>query len=112
MVSKQLTNTNTLGIPKSLLEAIVESLRGIPDVDRRCIMVQIVDKEVLTVVPPTTVVTTTILGFAVQEWVYILTLLYTLLMLVRLTVKMCREEIEHRRKLKECEERCEVDERS
>ena len=112
MVSKQLTNTNTLGIPKSLLEAIVESLRGIPDVDRRCIMVQIVDKEVLTVVPPTTVVTTTILGFAVQEWVYILTLLYTLLMLVRLTVKMCREEIEHRRKIKECEERCEVDERS
>lgn len=75
-------------------------------------MVQIVDKEVLTVVPPTTVVTTTILGFAVQEWVYILTLLYTLLMLVRLTVKMCREEREHRRKIKECEERCEVDERS
>ena len=34
-------------------------------------MVQIVDKEVLTVVPPTTVVTTTILGFAVQEWVCI-----------------------------------------
>lgn len=34
MVSKQLTNTNTLGIPKSLLEAIVERLRGIPDVDR------------------------------------------------------------------------------
>ena len=112
MVSKQLTNTNTLGIPKSLLEAIVEGLRGIPNVDWRCTMVQIVDKEVLTVVPPTTVVTTTILGFAVQEWVYILTLLYTLLMLVRLTVKMCREEIEHRRKLKECEERCEVDERS
>ena len=75
-------------------------------------MVQIVDKEVLTVVPPTTVVTTTILGFAVQEWVYILTLLYTLLMLVRLTVKMCREEKEHRRKLKECDGRCEVDERS
>ena len=33
MVSKQLTNTNTLGIPKSRLEAIVERLRGIPDVD-------------------------------------------------------------------------------
>ena len=75
-------------------------------------MVQIVDKEVLTVVPPTTVVTTTILGFAVQEWVYILTLLYTLLMLVRLTINMCREEKEHRRKLKECEERCGVNEES
>ena len=75
-------------------------------------MVQIVDKEVLTVVPPTTVVTTTILGFALQEWVYILTLLYTLLMLARLTVKMCREEMEHRRKIKECEERCGADERS
>ena len=75
-------------------------------------MVQIVDKEVLTVVPPTTVVTTTILGFALQEWVYISTLLYTLLMLARLTVKMCREEMEHRRKLKECEERCGVNERS
>ena len=34
MVSKQLTNTNTSGIPKSRLEAIVERLRGIPDVDR------------------------------------------------------------------------------
>ena len=34
MVSKQLTNTNTLGIPKSRSEAIVERLRGIPNVDR------------------------------------------------------------------------------
>jgi hypothetical protein len=51
-------------------------------------MIKTVSKEVGAMAPPVTVTITTILGYTLQEWVYIMTMLYTAIQISRLFPKM------------------------
>ena len=68
------------------------------------------DKETYAVVPSATVSTITVMGVVLQDWVYLATLVYTIVMIVRLSLKTYHEEKTRLRIEKKLEQQEEGDE--
>ena len=70
-------------------------------------MIKEVTKEAAQMTPPVAVTATAIMGFSLQEWVYIATIIYTVIQIARLFPKMygcavcCSRKWECKRNCKE-----------